>query len=58
MARIDGAWLEQATVLELDGKSKYLLARDGVVDPEASVGEEKAVTTEWATWVSNGSGSV
>jgi hypothetical protein len=42
VARTDGAWLEQATVLELDGKSKYRLPRDGVVDPDAVWELEKA----------------
>jgi hypothetical protein len=36
VARVDGGWLEDGTVLELDGKSKYELPRDGVVDPEVT----------------------
>lgn len=42
VARTDGAWVEQATVLELDGKGKYGLPLDGVVDPEAAWEMEKA----------------
>ncbi len=41
VARVDAGWLEDGTVLELDGKSKYLMARDGVVDPEVMWAEEK-----------------
>jgi hypothetical protein len=41
VARVDAGWLEDGTVLELDGRSKYLLPRDGVVDPEAVWNEEK-----------------
>ena len=36
VARVDGGWLEDGTVLELDGKSKYALPRDGVVDPQVT----------------------
>ena len=42
VARTDGAWVEQATVLELDGKGKYRLVRNGSVDPEAAWEREKA----------------
>ncbi|HEY6743249.1 MAG TPA: hypothetical protein VI110_12895 [Lapillicoccus sp.] len=42
VARTDGAWVEDATVLELDGKAKYELPRDGVVDPRAAWEAEKA----------------
>jgi hypothetical protein len=42
VARTDGAWVEQATVLELDGKSKYRLVRNGSVDPQAAWEQEKA----------------
>jgi hypothetical protein len=42
VARTDGAWVEQATVLELDGKGKYWLPLNGVVDPEAVWEMEKA----------------
>jgi hypothetical protein len=41
VARTDGAWVEDATVLELDGKAKYHLPREGVVDPEAVWEAEK-----------------
>ena len=41
VARVDGGWLEDGTVLELDGKSKYLLPRDGVIDPAGVWREEK-----------------
>lgn len=42
VARTDGAWLDDATVLELDGKSKYRLSTNGVVDPSAVWEVEKA----------------
>jgi hypothetical protein len=42
VARTDGAWVEQGTVLELDGKSKYGLPTGGVVDPSAAWELEKA----------------
>jgi hypothetical protein len=42
VARTDGAWIEQATVVELDGKSKYGLPRNGVVDPDTAWALEKA----------------
>lgn len=41
VARVDAGWLEDGTMLELDGKSKYLLPRNGVIDPEAVWREEK-----------------
>ena len=42
VARTDGAWVEQATVLEIDGMDKYRLPKNGVVDPEAAWEIEKA----------------
>jgi hypothetical protein len=42
VARTDGAWVEQATVLELDGKGKYGLSRNGAVDPQAAWEREKS----------------
>ena len=42
VARTDGAWVEDATVLELDGKAKYRMQRGGTVDPEAVWEAEKA----------------
>jgi hypothetical protein len=42
VARTDGAWVKQGTVLELDGKSKYRLPKGGVVDPSAAWELEKA----------------
>jgi hypothetical protein len=42
LGRVDGAWIEDATVLELDGAVKYLLARNGEVDPLARWRLEKA----------------
>jgi hypothetical protein len=42
VARTDAAWVEQATVLELDGKGKYLLPVNGVVDPRAVWEMEKS----------------
>ena len=42
VARTDGAWVEQGTVLELDGKSKYRLPEGGVIDPAAAWELEKA----------------
>lgn len=41
VARVDGGWLEDGTVVELDGVSKYQLARNGVVDPEGAWQAEK-----------------
>lgn len=42
VARVDGGWPEDATVLELDGKGKYELpGRDGLVDPRRRWDEEK-----------------
>lgn len=41
VGRVDGGWIEDGTVLELDGRSKYELPRDGVVDPGAVWLEEK-----------------
>jgi Transcriptional regulator, AbiEi antitoxin len=41
VARVDGGWLDDGTVLELDGKSKYELPHDGVVDPESAWRSEK-----------------
>jgi hypothetical protein len=41
VARVDAGWLDDGTVLELDGKGKYLLPNRGVVDPEAVWREEK-----------------
>lgn len=41
LARADGVWVEDATVLELDGRSKYLLPIDGVIDPLAALALEK-----------------
>ena len=42
LGRVDGAWIEDATVLELDGAGKYLLERDGEVDPWSRWRVEKA----------------
>jgi hypothetical protein len=42
VARTDGAWVEDATVLELDGMVKYRLAKAGLVDPDAVFAAEKA----------------
>lgn len=42
VARTDGAWVEDATVLELDGKAKYQVPGNGVVDPESVWEAEKA----------------
>ena len=42
VARCDGGWLEDATMLELDGVSKYVLPVNGVVDVRAAVNAEKA----------------
>ncbi|GAA1892048.1 type IV toxin-antitoxin system AbiEi family antitoxin domain-containing protein [Lapillicoccus jejuensis] len=43
VARVDGGWPGQATVLELDGKAKYALpGTDGAVQPERRWDEEKA----------------
>jgi hypothetical protein len=42
VARTDGAWVQQATVLELDGRTKYQLPRNGSVDPQAAWEMEKA----------------
>lgn len=41
VARTDGGWPEDATVMELDGKTKYLVERDGVVDPAREWKAEK-----------------
>ncbi|HEU4330499.1 MAG TPA: hypothetical protein VFR40_05230 [Lapillicoccus sp.] len=35
-ARVDAGWLEDSTVLELDGKGSYAVGRSGVVDPEGT----------------------
>jgi hypothetical protein len=42
LARADGVWIEDATVLELDGRSKYRLPLGGVEDPRAVWEMEKA----------------
>ena len=42
LGRVDGAWIEDATVLELDGAGKYLIDRDGDVDPWARWRVEKS----------------
>ena len=41
VARCDGGWLEDATVLELDGQAKYLQPTSHGVDPWAAFGQEK-----------------
>lgn len=42
VARTDGCWVEDATVVELDGTAKYLRQNDGPVDPNAVWQAEKA----------------
>ena len=42
VARTDGAWIEDATVLELDGRTKYQIPTNGMVDPDAVWEAEKA----------------
>jgi len=42
VARTDGAWIEDATVLELDGMAKYQMPTNGMVDPDAVWEGEKA----------------
>lgn len=43
VGRVDGLWVEDNTVLEIDGKSKYLIPdRYGVVDPDAVLAAQEA----------------
>src|SRR5690349_20161703 len=42
LARADGVWVEDATVLELDGRPKYQVPVDGIEDPVAVWELEKA----------------
>ncbi|MEP6648709.1 MAG: type IV toxin-antitoxin system AbiEi family antitoxin domain-containing protein [Lapillicoccus sp.] len=41
VARTDAGWLADGTVLELDGKAKYRLPKNGVVDPDVVWQHEK-----------------
>jgi hypothetical protein len=41
LGRVDGAWLEDATVLELDGAAKYLRVTNAEIDPWARWRVEK-----------------